>query len=176
MLDLRQSLLPIASFKEEHAASIVAKEKLEFDFSSIDTSPKTCDAKLLPWLAYQWRVNIAGLTEKEQRALISNAREIHQYKGTVHAVKLALASVFASSAITEFSGDRAFEFDAKVALLADPSAYYYATKFVTARELINQAKNARSRFVDFQIEMPVAKTPIVVQTALKWDLEIGSNQ
>ncbi len=175
-LDLQQSLLPVASSREEHATDLVGKKKLDFDFSNVDTNPKTCDAKLLPWLAYQWRVSITGLTEKEQRSLISNAREIHQYKGTVYAVKVALSSVFESATITEFSGERVFEFDAKVKLKADTSLYYNAAKFETARNLINTAKNGRSRFIDFELEMPVARTPIVVQTALKWDLEIGSNQ
>ncbi len=175
MLELQQSLLPVASSHEEHAIDIVGKEKLNFDFTNVDTNPKTCDAKLLPWLALQRRVSITGLSEKEQRSLISNAREIHQYKGTVYAVKVALSTIFESSTITEFSGERVFEFDAKVKLRADTSLYYDATKFDAARGLVNTAKNGRSRFIDFELEMPVARTPIVVQTALKWDLEIGSN-
>ncbi len=172
-LDLQQSLLPVASSREEHATDLVAKKKLDFDFSNVDTNPKTCDAKLLPWLAYQWRVSLAGLTEKEQRSLISNAREIHQYKGTVYAVKVALSSVFDDATITEFSDERVFEFDAQVQLKADTSAYYDATKFSTARSLINTVKNARSRFVNFDIQMPEAVTTIATQTGAV--LNLGFN-
>ncbi len=199
-LDLQQSLLPVASSREEHATDLVGKERLNVDFTNVDTNPKTCDAKLLPWLAYQWRVSITGLTEKEQRALISNAREIHQYKGTVYAVKVALASVFDSATITEFSGERVFEFDAIVRLKADASVYYDAAKFKTARNLINSAKNARSRFINFEVELPPAITSIPVrtgvtfspkfkneltldahadihiQTALKWDLALSTSE
>lgn len=198
-LDLQQSLLPVASSREEHATDLVGKKKLDFDFSNVDTNPKTCDAKLLPWLACQWRVSITGLTEKEQRSLISNAREIHQYKGTVYAVKVALSSVFESSTITEFSGERVFEFDAQIQLKADTTVYYDAAKFDTARNLINTAKNGRSRFINFDIQMPYAVSPIAVQagaalnlgfsnqlslnaqssiafqTAFKWDLQMGES-
>lgn len=199
-LDLQQSLLPVASSREEHATDLVGKERLNVDFTNVDTNPKTCDAKLLPWLAYQWRVSITGLTEKEQRALISNAREIHQYKGTVYAVKVALASVFDSATITEFSGERVFEFDALVRLKADASVYYDAAKFETARSLINVAKNGRSRFMNFEVELPPAHASIPVQTgatfsptlknklalsaqanihiqtALKWDLALTTTE
>ncbi len=175
MIDLPQSLLPIASSREEHATDLVAKAKLDFDLTPVDLNPKTCEAKLLPWLAYQWRVSITGLSEKEQRALISTARKIHQYKGTVYAVKVALSSVFESSTITEFDGERVFEFDARVTLKADPTAYYDAAKFDTARNLIDAAKNARSRFINFEIDMPEVRAELYMMTAVTWDLEFNVN-
>ncbi len=174
-LDLQQSLLPIASSREEHATDLVAKAKLDFDLTPVDLNPKTCEIKLLPWLAYQWRVSITGLSEKEQRSLISTARKIHQYKGTVYAVKVALSSVFESSTITEFCGERVFEFDARVTLKADPTAYYDAAKFDTARNLIDAAKNARSRFINFEIDMPEVRNELYTMTAVTWGLEFNVN-
>lgn len=169
------SLLPLNSTLQEHALDLIAEKKLEMDLSGVDMHPLTCPVTLLPYLAHSWKVDIHGLAEKEARQLIFNAPEIHQYKGTVYAVKMALGSIFESSTIIEHSDERVFEFDAKVMFKADSSSYYNRDKFDAARKLINTAKNGRSRFVHFDVELPPAQTTYTVNTALTWDLVLGDN-
>ncbi|WP_052706170.1 phage tail protein I [Vibrio galatheae] len=194
------SLLPVNSTPPEHATDLVAEQKLDMDLSNVDTHPLTCDAKLLPYLAIAWRVDISGLTEDESRKLIFSAMEIHRYKGTVYAVKVALGSIFESSTLTEFTGERVFEFDAQVILPADPTKIFDNAKFETARKQINKAKNGRSRFINFEVALPEAHASIPVQTgatfspkfqnelaldahadihiqtALKWDLALSTSE
>ncbi len=194
------SLLPVNSTPPEHTTDLVAEQKLNMDLSNVDTHPLTCDAKLLPYLAIAWRVDISGLTDDESRQLIFSAMEIHRYKGTVYAVKVALGSIFESSTLTEFTGDRVFEFDAKVILPSDLTKVFDNAKFETARKQINKAKNGRSRFINFEVELPPAHATIPVQTgatfsptfknklalsaqanihiqtALKWDLALTTTE
>jgi len=152
------SLLPLNSKKVEFALDALSEKKLNIDFTNIDVNPMTCPKKLLPFLAYQWRVNIDELTEEEQRKFIANALEIHRYKGTVYAVEKALQSVFSDSEIIEHK--RVFEFDARVKLNTSTNSVYDANKFLTARTLVNTAKNARSRFVNFEVDLPAAELTI----------------
>ena len=167
------SLLPLNSIPQEHALDLVSEKKLDMDLSGVDMHPLTCPIALLPYLARAWKVDIHSLDEKEARQLIFNAPEIHQYRGTVYAVKVALGSIFERSTIIEHSGARVFEFDAKVMFKADPNSYYNQDKFSAARKLINAAKNGRSRFVHFDVELPPAQTTYTVNTALVWDLVLG---
>ncbi len=169
------SLLPLNSTLAEHAVDLVAEHKLAMDFSAVDTHPLSCDARLLPYLAQAWRVDIQGLEEDEARQLIFNAPEIHKYKGTVYAVKKALGSIFERSNITEFgSGERVFEFDARVTAKANPDLVLDESKFEVARKLINSTKNGRSRFVNFELEMPPAEVPIKTQAGAALALGFGN--
>lgn len=174
-----ESLLPLNASATEKAIDQLAHHTLEVKIKSelvkVDLHPLTCLPHLLPYLAYQWQVNINDMRESEQRQLILNALEIHKYKGTVYAVKKALASVFERSSIEEFTGERVFEFDANVELKSDINAHYGAAKFTTARKLINNAKNARSRLVNFKIEMPQVECDVHEQTAAALHLDFSNS-
>lgn len=193
------SILPINSSKHEHSLDLVAEEKLKFDFTKVTFDPLICDAKFLPYLAYERRVNIDGLTETQSRTLIDNAPEIHKHKGTVFAVETALCSMFSDAEIIDgFSEpERVWEFDAKVNLPTDANATFDARTFTIARRLVNEAKNGQSRFINFDINMPDIELNLfnraetafaleltneleingdlrpIVQTAVLWDLNIG---
>lgn len=166
------SLLPPNASELEHAIDNMAAKQLNIDLVKVDTNALTCDAALLPWLAAVMRVDIDGLDISEQRQLISNAFEIHKYKGTVYAVQKALDVVFADAQIKEFFSP--FEFDADVKVKADPNAVYTPAKFVRARELVNQAKNLRSRFRAFKIGFPDASFSVNQNTALNMNVSFSS--
>lgn len=166
------NLLPKNANQVELALDALSAQKLALDITDIDLNPMTCPKKLLPFLAYQWRVNIDELTEEEQRKFIANALEIHRYKGTVHAVEKALQAVFKDSKIIEHQ--RHFEFDARVKLNPTPHSVYDANKFLTARTLVNQAKNARSRFINFDIDLPEAQLNVNQTNASKVSANLNS--
>lgn len=58
-------------------------------------NPATCPADALPWLAWAMSVDVwdSAWPEATKRAVIADSFGIHQVKGTVGAVKRALASV-----------------------------------------------------------------------------------
>jgi len=161
------TLLPLNATPIEIALDSLSAQKLDMDLTPIDINPLTCDEKLLPYLAAEWRVDIAGLSIAEQRLLINNAVEIHRYKGTVYAVETALNVVFDNAEVIEHQ--RPFEFDAQVTCKADPQAVYDHNKFTLARKLANQSKNGRSRFVNFDIQLPESELNISqhIQGAIK---------
>ncbi len=142
----------------------------------VANNPNTAPLSFLPFLAQGFSVDnwAESLTESEKRAMINNSVEVHKYKGTVYAVKKALSSVFDNTEIIEFKDDRIFEFDAKLTLKADTETVYDANKFTLARSLINSAKNARSRFINFDIEMPSAIVNIYHTAATNIKLEMSS--
>lgn len=57
--------------------------------------PDTCPADWLPWLAWEWSVDVWSprWSEAQKRAAIRASPEIHRRKGTVAAVKLALGTL-----------------------------------------------------------------------------------
>lgn len=160
------TLLPSTSLPIERALDAIAARQFSLSLAAVDRNPLTCDAALLPYLAYQWRVEIDGLKEEEQRRLIFNAKWIRKYEGTPYAVKKALGSVFEGASLNEYSGDRVFEFSAVIPLIADAHAVYDSEQFARAVKLVNRVKNARSRLTDFDIAMPEFHAPLFVVTSL----------
>ena len=153
------TLLPLNASAAEQALDELAAAKLAIDLRPIDTNPNTCAANLLPWLAASWRVDVSNLAVGEQRRLIAAALEIHRYQGTVSAVQQALAAVFADAQVVE-EHKKPFYFNAKVALKPELSAIYDANKFARATTLVNTAKNLRSRFGGFDVDLPQARLPL----------------
>ncbi|WCN11286.1 phage tail protein I [Marinomonas mediterranea] len=156
---MTQSLLPSNSSELEQCLDQLAAQRLSFDLSLADTNPLTCVAESLPILAASWKVDVRGLNERESRELIANAWEIHRYKGTAHAVKKALSSVFSKVQIQEFKTP--YVFDAVVTLGGDPNQVFDDEKFATAKRLANEAKNLRSRFGEFVIALPEAQASVI---------------
>lgn len=67
-------------------------------------NPDTCPPDILPWLAWAFSVDVwdSNWTEEVKRAVVSSAIETHRKKGTVGAVKGALAALGAGSALVEW--------------------------------------------------------------------------
>ena len=175
---LNSTLLPLNAKPIEKAVDALNAQSLDVDVTPVDTNPLTCPSQLLPYLAAMWRVTIDQLSEQEQRQLIHNALAIHKYKGTVYAVQKALDSVLNRVSINE--NKSAFEFDVVVTLKSDPTAVYNNEKFNTARQLTNNAKNARSRFINFELNFPNADCSIektdasIVNTKLNTQLNLNA--
>lgn len=100
-----QSLLPANSRPLEHAlAGATAKlEPIPVPFSSIwdiDTAPDS----LLPYLAYAWSVDEwnDNWTAETKRQVIRDSLWVHERKGTLGAVKRALAAMNYDASIIEW--------------------------------------------------------------------------
>ena len=153
------TLLPLNASAAEQALDELAAAKLAIDLRPIDTNPHTCAVNLLPWLAASWRVDVSDLAVGEQRRLIAAALAIHRYQGTVYAVQQALAAVFADAQVVD-EYKKPFHFTAKITLKPELSAIYDANKFARATTLVNTAKNLRSRFGGFDVDLPQARLPL----------------
>lgn len=88
------SLLPYNSSVFEHSIGKVAKKSTALPVE-IDTlfNPDTCPAHLLGHLAWSLSVDAwdSNLSERVKRGLCRFSIEVHKSKGTVHAIKRALA-------------------------------------------------------------------------------------
>lgn len=84
--------------------------------------PETCPVHLLPYLAAAWSVDEwdPAWSEAEKRAAIVNALWIHQHKGTVGALKRALARLRLAVTVSEWfeHGGAPYTFRLRVALEA----------------------------------------------------------
>lgn len=70
-------------------------------------NPETCPLKLLPWLAWSMSVDVwdDNWTEAEKRDVIRHAFWIHRHKGTIGAVRRALAVLNIGLTVTEWFED-----------------------------------------------------------------------
>ena len=87
------SLLPNNSTKTERAIEAATDRSLPLLVGDL-WNPERCPAAFLPWLAWALSVDDwdASWTEETKRAVISSSIEIHRRKGTVWAMRQALAA------------------------------------------------------------------------------------
>lgn len=130
-----------------------AKRLNSLDISVIDNYALTCDARLLPFLASAYQVDIAELSEHEARSLINDALSIHFRAGSVWAMKKLLKTFSEKAQLFEW-----FEYNAKpnhfkvkLFLSNDTSKVYSDAKLKKYKELINKTKNIHSVLDGFEI-------------------------
>ncbi|WP_321392847.1 phage tail protein I [Emcibacter sp.] len=146
-----ETMLPINATEAMHALEEVgrADQNVTIDIASL-WNPQTCPAALLPWLAYavsvdQWEVT---WTEAQKRAAITEAITIHRTKGTIGALRRAMALFGAAITITEWwqktpAGDP-HTFDVTIALGGDVPATQDVLDRIQAA--IDRVKPVRSHY------------------------------
>lgn len=102
----------------EATADMVA---LDFDYTAL-SDPYRCPSALLPWLAWTWHVDTwdSGWSDRTKRNVINAAYEVHRKKGSVGAVKRALAAAGFQATIIERLGKRKYDGET----LFDGRTYY----------------------------------------------------
>lgn len=102
---MRATYLPPDFEPLEHAYVGSGPRHAQLDFP-ISTTPfaATVPAKFLPWLAWQYSVDVwkDSWPEDRKRQAVATAVEIHERKGTVHSVRLALSLLGCRVKITEW--------------------------------------------------------------------------
>lgn len=96
-------LPPNASPLEKALESAVVTPPLPVPLRSL-WSPQTCPAALLPWLAWGLSIDSWDATwpEEVQRAVVASAISVQRRKGTVDAVRRAVASFGGSMSLREW--------------------------------------------------------------------------
>lgn len=109
--------------------------------------PGTCSADLLPWLAWSFSVDewSPAWSEQQKRDAIKNSATVHRYKGTIGAVKEAVAALGVACEVQEWFAQEppGAPFTFQIALNGDqhPISQQQLQKLVS---VVNSAKNLRS--------------------------------
>lgn len=142
------SLLPPNATPLERALEVVTRRAFDVPVPVKTVwDPETCPVELLPWLAWAFAVDQwdSRWSEVQKRAVVGNAIAIHRYRGTLGAVKRAIASLGYDITIREWFEESPrrdpFTFRAEVRI-ADSGVEL--PLYRQLEQLINDAKNVRS--------------------------------
>ncbi len=93
---MSKTLLPVNATQEERdiESTIARQSDIPVDIGKL-WNPDTCPAELLPWLAWALSVDEwdSNWSETNKRDFIKQSATVHRHKGTVGAVRNALASL-----------------------------------------------------------------------------------
>lgn len=167
------SILPPNSTPVERAAEALASHVRDLPVAIRDLwNSATCPAAFLPWLAWALSVDTwrSDWPEATKRAVIKASPRVHRLKGTLAAVKAAIAP-FGSAAIREWFDDPTGEMEPHTfAVVLAPRTGVGApvTAVEDMVEAITRAKPLRSHFTveqAVQLTGPMA-VPGVVRVAV----------
>lgn len=172
------NLLPPTESKQLKQTAQGALHWLDLELGGLDLNPQSTPRALLPALAFELDVEIQGLSEAEQRALLSSALEIRYGEGTLHATALAVQAVFGTKATLR----RWFEEGAYIPvphhfdIVIDFDEAFPAESFLgqikKIKALLRFAKKVSAHF-HFYAEtiLPEAPVKISAGAVLDWHLE-----
>jgi phage tail P2-like protein len=132
-----------------------------------------CPERLLPYLAHAWSVDEwdPKWSDAEKRQAIRDSVWLHQHKGTVGAMKRALAQIGAAITIREWWQyehrqwwRRPYTFQLFVAL--DPVTDWTAAQMVRLRRVALTAKNVRSLLEQVTVQRTAHTAPLTLRLAV----------
>lgn len=144
-MDVRSLLPPNATTAERAMEQVMAHEgDLPLDIRTIK-NPDTCPTVLLPWLAWEYAITWwdESWTEKQKRSVIKSAAGVNKRRGTVSAVKRALAAVNYPCDVIEWFNDtpQADPYTFRVEIHGNSIMEETLARLTSQ---VNDAKNARS--------------------------------
>lgn len=130
-------------------------------------NPDTCPAHLLPWLAWSFSVDDwdPSWSELQQRQAVKASHEIHRHKGTIGAVKDAMAALGFNAQVVEWfnqspAGDP-YTFDLRLGVDQSGITLSDTNRILS---VINSAKNLRSHLGTIDITV-TSSAKVYVATA-----------
>ncbi|MGM5531588.1 phage tail protein I [Erwinia sp. PK3-005] len=144
-MDVRSLLPPNATATERALEQVMAHvADLPLDIRTIK-NPDTCPAVLLPWLAWEYAITWwdESWTEEQKRSVIKSAAGVNKRRGTVSAVKRALAAVDYPCDVIEWFSDtpKADPYTFRVEIHGNSITEETLARLTSQ---VNDAKNARS--------------------------------
>lgn len=144
-----KTLLPCNASELERAIDVTAAERLAVipHYVRSTASPNTIPDVLLPWLAWARRVEVwdSSWSDEQKRAVIAASFESHRRKGTVGAIRGALAALGVSLQLVEWFNDAPQAQPYTFRLIADPGDNALDVGFWhTVLAIVERTKNARS--------------------------------
>lgn len=166
---MSNSLLPYNATKQERDLEAVTARVSEVPVPvRAAWDPDTCPASLLPWLASAFSVDTwdPSWTDAQKRQTIKNSVFVHRHKGTIGAVRSALASLGFSAQVQEWfsqlpAGD---PYTFMLLLEADQVGIDQAA-LARIQEIVSVTKNLRSHLAEIVPSITSATGPMVAAVA-----------
>ncbi|WP_441228017.1 phage tail protein I [Tardiphaga sp. 20_F10_N6_6] len=159
------TLLPPNATDQERAIDLATARLADMPVPVRDAwNPDTCPAQLLPWLAWAFSVDEwqNDWTEAQKRGVIKNSLYVHKHKGTLSALRGALAPLGYTINIIEWYADtpvgEPYTFRLEVIVSdqgVDDGLYDRVTR------IINTYKNVRSQMVALTLKGEVRGTAYI---------------
>lgn len=162
-------LLPANATEQERAISDSIERAGSVPVPVRDVwNPDTCPANLLAWLAWAFSVDEwdASWTDAQKRGAIKAAIVVHRYKGTIGAVREALAALGVEAQVQEwFNQIPAGEpYTFRIILTADQvGVSQQAVQKLVA--VLDRTKNLRSHLDRIDVVAKTATGPVVAAVA-----------
>jgi len=161
------SLLPLNSKNiDQHFAEFL-DSRSRVDFSDVSIDPLTCDASLLPHIAFSKGANINNMIESEARAYLKTFKR--KALGTVGAVEDAINVCWDEAHLVEWFEDDSLDkgkFRVDITLKSDTLKVYDNRLFALSNRLIKESKNVRSHIDSFNIRMPTITAEVKVSSGV----------
>lgn len=162
-------LLPLNATPQEQALSEATARILDVPVPIRDVwNPDTCPAPLLAWLAWAFSVDQwdNSWTDAQKRALIKSSVETHRRKGTIGAVRGALAALSYTAQVQEWFNQSpagaAFTF---AVLLSVDQVGIDQSAYVSLIALIDRTKNLRSHVSAVALTVSTEAGPVQASAA-----------
>ncbi len=171
-------LLPFNATAQELALEQATARIVDVPLPVRDTAnPDTCPAALLPWLAWAYSVDEwdTTWTEAQKRESIKRANIVQRYKGTIGAVREALAALGYDVQLQEWFSQSppGPEYTYKLILTAEQSGIDDAA-LAKAISVVEASKNLRSHLQESQVIVQSTAGPSVAAVCnVGSDITIG---
>jgi len=150
-------LLPYSSTQQERALSEAVARAGEVPTPIRDVwNPGTCPSTFLPWLAWAFSVDDwdNSWTDAQKRAFIKSSVEVHRHKGTIGAVKDALAALSITARVREWfnQSPEGAPYTFKILLEADQIGIG-EDDLASVFDVIERTKNLRSHLDEVELSV-----------------------
>lgn len=104
MFDVKDTLLPPTATPLAKALDILEERLFSLPVQMISKDPATVDVALLDHFAWEESVDVwdSDWPDEVKRSVIAASAEVHRFKGTPHAIKLALAAFDVDTELLEW--------------------------------------------------------------------------
>ena len=157
-------LLPANATEQERAISDAIERAADVPVPVRDVwNPDTCPSNLLAWLSWAFSVDEwdASWSDDQKRNAIKSAMVVHRYKGTIGAVRYALAALGVQAQVQEWfnqipAGD---PYTFRIILTADQVGVTAAQQ-AALLNVLERTKNLRSHLdeIEVVVESPAGPT------------------
>lgn len=166
------NLLPFNAPQKDQDFMKMMDEQMKIDLSDFSLDPLHCHFSILEHIALIKGADITDMQEDEIRELLSIYTGEHI--GTIGAVDDASMTYFKNTTIREWferSELLTGQFDAVV--YVDDSVLYDREIFEKTTHKINTAKNVRSEFVGYEMQLPQKNINTVISSASVFKLKLS---
>lgn len=162
-------LLPPNATPQERALSNVAARVSDVPVPIRDMwNADTCPSNALAWLAWAFSVDQwdSNWTDAQQRAFIKSSVEVHRYKGTIGAVRDALAALGLSAQVQEWFAQEPAGDPYTFRILVEAEQVGIPQGALAAIfEVVNRTKNLRSHLSEVQVAVNSPAGPMLAVVA-----------